>query len=210
MAKIDHNFNSNNRLSGKYYHSRNTEDRYNLTGEPDSIFRGFENRRNNGGNIDYTSTLSSSLILDIRSSYSQFKLRRYQQDQPSAADLGFTGIPAERRDGVFPRFDFRNYLTVGSLRSDYNNGQERPFNIFTLQPTLTQIFGKHTLKYGYDFRNLRERFSSAGYSEGRFLFDGTYTAPASNSSTTLRNARRTRHCIISFRYSGRQQFGQYY
>lgn len=186
LAKIDHNFNATNRLSGKYYHSRNTEDRYNLTGEPDSIFQGFENRRNNGGNLNYTSTISSNLILDVRASLSQFKLRRFQGDQPTAGELGFTGIPTSRRDGVFPRFDFTNYLTVGSLRSDYNNGQERPFTIFSFQPTLTQIFGKHTVKYGYDFRHLRERFSTAGYSAGRFLFDGLYTSPASNSNATVR------------------------
>ncbi len=188
LAKIDHNFNASNRISGKYYHSRNTEDRYNLTGAPDSIFRGFENRRNNGGNIDYTSTLSSNFILDVRSSYSQFKLKRFQDGQPTAAALGFTGIPSIRSGtGVFPRFDFRNYLTVGSLRSDYNAGQERPFNIFSLQPTLTQIYGDHTLKYGYDFRRLRERFTSDGYSSGRFLFDGTYTIQASNSGSTQRD-----------------------
>lgn len=187
LTKIDHNFNSNNRIFGKFYHSRNTEDRYNLTGEPDSIFRGFENRRNNGGNVDYTSTISSSLILDIRGSYSQFKLRRFQDEQPTAAELGFTGIPAARRDDIFPRFDFRNYLTVGSLRSDYNTGQERPFNILSVQPTVTQIVGNHTLKYGYDFRRLRERFSTGGNSAGRFLFDGTYTMQASNSGTTQRD-----------------------
>ena len=188
LAKIDHNFNANNRIFGKYYHSRNTEDRYNLTGAPDSLFRGFENRRNNGGNIDYTSTLSSNLVLDIRSSYSQFKLKRFQDGQPTAAALGFTGIPSIRSGtGVFPRFDFRNYLTVGSLRSDYNAGQERPFNIFSLQPTLTQIYGNQTLKYGYDFRRLRERFDSDGYSSGRFLFDGTYTIQASNSGATQRD-----------------------
>lgn len=187
LAKIDHNFNASNHLSGKYYHSRNTEDRYNLTGEPGSIFQGFENRRNNGGNLDYTSTLSSSLILDVRGSLSQFKLRRFQGDQPTAAKLGFTGIPASRQNSIFPRFDFTNYLTVGSLRADYGAGQERPFTIFSFQPTLTQIFGKHTFKYGYDYRHLRERFSTAGYSAGRFLFDGLYTSPASNSSTTIRN-----------------------
>ena len=188
LGKIDHNFNGANRISGKYYHSRNTEDRFNLTGEPDSITRGFENRRNNGGNVDYTSTLSSNLILDIRGSFSQFKLQRFQEGQPTAADLGFTGIPTSRQSGVFPRFDFRNYLTLGSQRSDYNNGQERPFTLLSVQPTLTQIFGKHTLKYGYDFRRLRERFSTDGFSAGRFTFDGTYTAPASNSNATLRNA----------------------
>lgn len=196
LAKIDHNINANNKIFGKYYHSRNTEDRYNLTGEPDSIFRGYENRRNNGGNVDYTSTLSSNFILDIRGSFSQFKLRRFQDGQPSAAELGFTGIPSTRSDGIFPRFDFRNYLTVGSLRADYNNGQERPFTLFSVQPTLTQIYGNHTLKYGYDFRRLREKFTSAGYSTGRFLFDGTYTMQASNSGATQRD--RAGRDIASF------------
>ena len=186
LAKFDHNFNSNNRISGKWYHSRNTEDRYNLTGTPDSVFRGFENRRNYGGNLDYTSTLSSSLILDVRGSWNEFKLKRFQ-DGPTAVDLGFTGVPTIRQNNIFPRFDFRNFLTVGSLRSDYNNGQERPFYLLSVQPTLTQIFGKHTLKYGYDFRHLNERFATNGNSTGRFAIEGIYTAPASNSSSTLRN-----------------------
>lgn len=187
LAKIDHNFNSNNRIFGKFYHSRNTEDRYNLTGEPDSITRGFENRRNNGANINFTSNINSNFVLDLRGSYNQYKLRRYQVDQPTAADLGFTGIPSDRQDGIFPRFDFRNYLTLGSQRSDYNGGQDRPFNLFSVQPTLTQIFGNHTLKYGYDYRHLRERFRTEGYSAGRFLFDGTYTMAASNSGATQRD-----------------------
>ena len=169
LARIDHNFNSSNRIFAKYYHSRNTEDRYNLTGEVDSIFRGFENRRNNGGNIDYTSIISPNFILDVRASYSQFKLRRYQGSQPTAADLGFNGIPLSRRNGIFPRFDFRNYLTVGSLRSDYNNGQERPFDLYSIQPTVTQILGNHTFKYGWDYRHLRERFQTDGYSSGSRL-----------------------------------------
>ena len=196
LVKIDHNFNDSNRMFVKYYHSRNTEDRYNLTLEPGSIFQGFENRRNNGGNIDYTSTLTNSFIFNIRASYSQFKLRRYQDEQPTAAELGFTGIPAIRADGVFPRFDFRNYMTVGSQRSDYNNGQERPFDLFSVQPTLTQIWGNHTLRYGYDFRKLRERFNSEGYRAGRFLFDGTYTMQASNSGATQRD--RAGRDIASF------------
>lgn len=197
LVKIDHNFNSTNRLSGKVYHSRNTEDRYNLTGEPDSITRGFENRRNNGGNLDYTSTLTSDFILDVRGSWNQFRLKRYQGDfQPSAADLGFTGVPAIRRDDIFPRFDFRNYMTLGSQRADYNEGQDRPFDLFSLQPTLTQVAGNHTIKYGYDYRKLHERFTTGGNTTGRFTIDGTYTMQASNSGATQRD--RAGRDIASF------------
>lgn len=192
MARIDHEINSNNRIFGKFYHSRNTEDRYNLTMEPGSIFQGFENRRNNGGNVDWTSTLSSNFILNLRGSFGMFKLRRFQEGQPTAGELGFTGIPADRQDNIFPRFDFpgpggSNRMTVGSLRADYNDGRDRPFDMFTLQPTITQIWGNHTFRYGYDFRKLHETFDYAGYASGRFQFRGTYTMPASNSSNTERD-----------------------
>lgn len=187
LVKIDHNFNSNNRMFAKWFRSANTEDRYNLEGTPDSITRGFENRRNNGFNANYTSILSSDWILDIRGSWNQFKLVRFQDGQPTAADLGFTGIPSSRQSNIFPRFDFRNYMTLGSQRADYNNGQDRPFDLWSVQPTLTHIFGNHSMKFGADYRKLRERFTTDGYAAGRFLIDGTYTMQASNSGATQRD-----------------------
>jgi hypothetical protein len=187
LARIDHNINENNTIFGKFYHSRNTEDRYNLTMEPDSIFRGYENRRNWGGNVTWTSTLSSNFVLDVRGSWGKFKLRRFQEGQPTTGDLGFTGIPSARQENIFPRFDFTNYMTVGSLRADYNDGRARPFDMFTFQPTLTQIWGNHSIKYGYDFRRLHETFDYQGNASGRFSFQGTYTMPNSGSGTTERD-----------------------
>src|SRR5262249_37361512 len=72
--------------------------------------------------------------------------------------------------------------------SDFNAGRLRPFMMGSLQPTVTQVLGNHSARYGYDLRVLRENFISNGSQGGRFFFDGTYTAPASNSSSTLRNA----------------------
>jgi hypothetical protein len=77
--------------------------------------------------------------------------------------------------------------TLGSTRSDWNEGRIRPFYMGSIQPTLTQVVGDHSLKYGYDFRVVRENFSTDAYKGGQFFFDGLFTAPASNSSTTLRN-----------------------
>jgi hypothetical protein len=187
IVKIDHNFNDNNRMFVKWFRSANTEDRYNLEGTPDSITRGFENRRNNGFNADYTSIITPSWIVNVRGSWNQFKLERFQEGQPTAGSLGFAGIPASRQNAIFPRFDFRNYMTLGSQRADYNDGQERPFDLWSVQPTVTHTTGNHTLKFGYDYRRLRERFYTAGYASGRFLIDGTYTMQASNSGATQRD-----------------------
>lgn len=184
LTRIDHNFNSNHRIFGKFFYSKSSEDRYNFIGEPDSITQGFEYRTNKGGNIDYTATLSSNFVLDIRSSLNDFAQERRPAKPVSAGDLGFTGIASLTDSTVFPRFDFTNYDTLGAERADFNEGLNRSFRLFSLQPTLTQIFGDHTLKYGYDYRRLTENRTTNGYNAGRFIFTGTYTAPASNSSTT--------------------------
>ncbi len=187
LTRIDHNFNSNNRIFGKFFYSKSTEDRYNFLEQPDSITQGFEYRTNKGGSLDYTTTLSNTFVLDVRSSLNDFKQTRVQANPMSAATLGFTGISAISQSTVFPEFDFTNFTTLGAQRSDYNEGLNRDFKLFSIQPTLTQIFGDHTLKYGYDYRRLMENRTTNGYNAGRFLFTGTYTSPASNSSSTIVN-----------------------
>ncbi|HEX8352259.1 MAG TPA: TonB-dependent receptor, partial [Pyrinomonadaceae bacterium] len=72
----------------------------------------------------------------------------------------------------------------------------RPFYVFSVQPTMTQITGNHTMRYGYDYRVLRENFSSNGYQGGRFFFDGTYTTvdlTTTTNSTNQTNTNRNRN-----------------
>lgn len=188
LTRIDHNFNDSHRVFGKIFYSKSNEDRLNFIDTPDSIAQGFELRTNKGGNIDYTATISSSLILDIRSSLNDFVQQRIQANPISAADLGFTTIGGITSSPVFPRFDFTNYDTLGAERADFNEGLTRNFRLFSLQPTLTQIFGNHTLKYGYDYRRLMENRQTNGNNAGQFTFTGAYTAQASNSNATAVNA----------------------
>jgi len=187
LAKVDHNLNPNHKISFTWANSKNTEDRYNLTMEPDSIFRGFEDRQNDRMHANYTGILKPNVILDLRGGWNRFRLNRYQVDQPTAAELGFTAVPSERQGLIFPRFDFQNYMTLGAQRADYNNGQNRPFDLYTIQPTITQIVGNHTLKYGYDYRYLRERFTNLGYAAGRFATNGQFTSASSTLASGQQN-----------------------
>jgi hypothetical protein len=198
LTRIDHRISSNQSIFGKYYHSFNPEDRQDWAGEVNGfpITRGFEYRTNDGGNLDYTNAVNPNFVFDIRVSLNRFVQERRPAESFDPATLGFTAasLAAMRGYQYLPRIMIRNLdatrpirSTLGSTRSDWNEGRIRPFYMGSIQPTITQSFDDHTLKYGYDFRVVRENFSTDGYKGGQFFFDGTFTAPASNSNATLRN-----------------------
>ena len=198
LARIDHRLTANQSIFGKYYHSFNPEDRQDWAGVVNNfpITQGFEYRTNDGGNIDYTNAFNSNMVFDIRVSLNRFVQERRPAELFDPAQLGFApaSLAAMRGYQYFPRIMIRNLdatrpirSTLGSTRSDWNEGRVRPFYMGSVQPTLTHVVDNHTMKYGYDFRVVRENFSTDAYKGGQFFFDGTFTAPASNSSSTLRN-----------------------
>ncbi len=197
LTRIDHKISEKQTIFGKYFHSFNPEDRYNWAGVVNDfpITSGFEDRTNDGGNVNYTVTITPTTVLDVRANFNRFQQERRPAQEYDPAQLGFTSqaLAVMRGYQYMPRFDIRTYdavrpvrSTLGSNRADYNGGLLRPFMMGSFQPTLTKIFGNHTTKSGYDLRVLRENLTTAGYQGGRFFFDGTYTTPASNSSSTLR------------------------
>jgi Carboxypeptidase regulatory-like domain len=204
LTRIDHKINEKQSIFGKYYHSFNPEDRYDWAADNPSSFingvsitQGFENRTNDGGNVDYTNMISATTLFDLRVSFNDFQQERHPAATIDPATLGFApqAISAFRGYQYFPMIEIRNLDSVrpiradlGSMRSDWNAGRLRPFMMGSIQPTVTRTMGNHTMKAGWDFRVVRENFISNGYQGGRLFFDGTYTSPASNSSSTLRNA----------------------
>ena len=198
LTRIDHRISTTQSIFAKYYHSFNPEDRQDWAGVVNDfpITRGFEFRTNDGGNIDYTNAFSSNRVFDIRMSLNRFVQERRPAEPFDPATLGFApaSLAAMRGYQYLPRIMIRNLdatrpirSTLGATRSDWNEGRIRPFYMGSIQPTLTQVIDNHSLRYGYDLRILRENFSTDAYKGGQFFFDGTFTAPASNSSSTLRN-----------------------
>src|SRR5215213_1574213 len=203
IMRVDHRLSESQSLFGKYYHSFNPEDRNNWTGTP--LTQGFEYRTNDGASLDYTNTLSNTMVLDVRTNLSRFVQERRPTQSFDPATLGFSAAALAAMNGYqyLPRFDIRTFdaqrpirSTLGASRSDWNGGLLRPFYTFAVQPSLTQITGDHTLRYGYDYRVLRENFSSNGYQGGRFFFDGTYTSidlTTTTNSNNQTNANRNRN-----------------
>jgi len=204
LTRIDHRINANQSIFGKYYHSFNPEDRYDWAADfpgsyinGTSITQGFEDRTNDGGNIDYTNMITANTVFDLRVSFNKFTQERHPAApfDPSTLPFAPQAISAFRGYQYFPMIEIRNLDAIrpiradlGSMRSDWNSGRLRPFMMGSIQPTVTRTFGNHTARAGWDLRIVRENFISNGYQGGRLFFDGTFTTPASNSSTALRNA----------------------
>jgi hypothetical protein len=202
LSRLDHQISQNHRIYANYYHSFNPEDRYNWTGTVNgkNPTAGIEFRTNDGGNIGYTATLTNTTVFDFKTSLNRFMQERAPTETFDLAQLGFSPqyVAAARGYQYLPRFDIFTYdqqrpvrSTLGSNRSDYNEGLTRPFYTFSAQPTVTHLVGSHTVRAGYDLRVLRENFATNGYQGGRFAFTGdfvTRTTSPTTSAVTAANA----------------------
>jgi hypothetical protein len=197
MGRVDHNFDSSNRLYATGYWNKRREDRYNwaqdaanatdgglINGIP--VTKGFDYRTNAGLTLGYTSTLSSSFLFDLRASGARFGEWRDPAAAIDPAAIGFAGPALQLMNGYdyLPLFTFGSFSTtnenstissLGARRSDWSQGFDRPMDTVSVQPTLTKIWRGHTARAGYDFRRQVWNITNAGYTGGRFAFTGAYT-----------------------------------
>jgi hypothetical protein len=197
LGRIDHNFNSANRLFVSGYWNKRQEDRYNwAAGAANAtaegaingfeVTRGFDYRSNTGVTLGFTSTRSSALVFDLRGSWAQFGEYRAPSQTFDPASLGFSGTTS----GLFGDYQYLPFITfggfsttnsnsriasLGSQRSDWNEGFNRPFTNLSLAPTVTWLWGAHSFRTGYDLRYRRWDITNEGYGAGRYHFAGTYT-----------------------------------
>jgi hypothetical protein len=204
IGRIDHNISPSKKLFLNGYFNKRREDRYNwalgasnatdgaIDGFP--VTQGFDYRTNLAGTLGYTQQISNSLLLDVRAAYSRFGEYRDPAATFDPAKLGFSSNTLALMNGYqyLPLFTFGSFSTtnsnstiasLGSQRSDWGDGFDRPFKTYSLTPVLTKITGGHTARLGYEGRLQHWDIISDGYPGGRFSFNGAYTR-ASNSAAT--------------------------
>jgi hypothetical protein len=202
MGRIDHNFTSSSRLFGTFYANKRQEDRYNWAQDASNasdgvingfaVTKGFDYRSNLGLNGGYTTSLNARTLVDVRASYTRFGEYRDPASEFDPALLGFSPTALQLMNGYsyLPLFTFGSFSTtnsgstiasLGSQRSDWGDGFDRPFYTLSLAPTLTRLMGGHTVRAGYDLRRQRWSITNDGFPGGRFAFNGAYTR-ANNSA----------------------------
>ena len=114
-------------------------------------------RGNIAASINLTSVLSPSMVNTARSSWNrhQFGISYYAVGY-DPAKLGFpASLTNQLQTVAFPQISVSNYFTLGGGNSTLNYS-----NNFVAGDTLTWTLGKHTVKFGGEFRHLTNNQSS--------------------------------------------------
>src|ERR1035438_3492094 len=127
---------------------------------PDIQFSQPFQRINDAYVVDWVGTISPTLILNARGSYNRFIEKGY-----GAANAGFDmsslGLPKSLLSQLpspvyFGNWTFDNYSELG--RSQSNNFTDT----FELQLSATKVTGSHTIKAGFDIRQINYEIQNTG------------------------------------------------
>jgi len=192
-GRIDHYFSDRSRLFGRY--SRLTRNQY-----PDVLFPGINSVNGSGANLDTYLQFRTSVTLNetytfsptFVGTFSYGFVRRVNHDSyggygldPSKFDLPQI-ITANQAIKGYPEFNLgENIPDIGSrINLIANNGH-------SFVATFDKVRGKHTLKFGVDYRILQYNTGSqTTAAAGSFTFNSTftqsdpYTASTGNTSGT--------------------------
>jgi len=153
-VRIDHNLTDQQRIFGRFSYRKSFNGPPQLFPGELGIAEGRVNNNDFGRNVvvDYTNTLSPSMLLNLRTSFARNRFLFDNQGLdfvPSSLGLPRTLDSAVDRY-MFPRFGVSTQVALGG--SDH---RQSGFNNYGLAGSLTKIAGKHSVKYGYEGRMLR-------------------------------------------------------
>lgn len=222
VARVDHNISEANRIWASGYYNTRQEDRYNWAlGAPNSpdglingfpITQGFDYRSNTGINAGWTWARRDASVFDVRVGYTQFGEHRDPAANFDPSSLGFSATTDSLMAGyqILPLMTFGSFSTtnqnstiasLGTQRSDWREGYNRPMTNITIAPVLTRILKAHALRAGYEWRYQKWQITDTGYPVGRYSFNGAYTR-ANNSAATNDRAQSWAQFLLGLPTSG--------
>lgn len=176
-ARVDHTFSDKQRAFMRYTFWKNL----NLPIDPYStktcVDRCTETMNTNQAVIGDTYSLSPTTFLDLRLSFTRFSYDRIALT--AGYDLTQLGWPAALNNAVAVRVQpiplVTGYNGVFSTNGTGSTIVARN-DIYSLMPSVTKIWGKHTIKFGGEWRRLTHNYYQQNNPSGSFNFDALMTS----------------------------------
>ncbi len=177
FARIDHNFSEKDKIFGRYAFNDVV---YNVTPGDNPNFKYFVAGRNQNIATGWIHILSPSLINELRYGYNRSVDNTLNERANTSFDLEALGLTGFRvvNDGnrkFTPRETGVPTIAVNgfSTLSEQDGGNGFDFNnLHQINDNVTWSRGAHSIKFGFDFRNVRLFRGAANTPRGNLNFNG--------------------------------------
>ncbi len=178
-VRLDHRFSDQDQLFGSYSFG---DVRSQRPGPLGPLWGGSDccpsvsNSRSQHFGTGYTHVFSERLLNDLHGGYFRYAVNAlpFNFGKNLGAQLGIPNVnrPAYPNSSGLTNIDVAGFTSLG----DSQWLPEHVFeNIFQVADTLTWVKGRHSLKFGIDFRRQQRNFFQLSNARGYFNFDGEYT-----------------------------------
>ena len=173
--KVDHIFNSSQRLFMRFTMMDSMYSKPNYWGNiADPFCCNPMNQKLYNTAIDYTNTLSSSMVVNVRYGFGRVVGNRYPWSK--GFQVATLGLPASidqiSNQPVFPTVRTQDYTGIGPDGGDvYLMGD----HTHSVLGNISKVVGRHSMKFGVDARFNLVNYGQLGTPSGGFNFDRTMT-----------------------------------
>lgn len=174
IAKIDHSFNSDNQLTGRYFYGTSDQS-FPLAILAGNILPGYNTVTPTTVHlvsISYLKILSPTKVNELRFGFNRFDEGFFPEDNnfdPRSIGLN-TGITNEQDFGL-PQIRIHDDLGIANIGATLSVPRARVDSNFHVIDNFSSKLTRHDLKFGYEFRRTTvDQFFDAGY-RGRLDFD---------------------------------------
>ncbi|MBI2689449.1 MAG: TonB-dependent receptor [Acidobacteria bacterium] len=175
--KIDHNLSQNRRMFVRYNRFKQDTAAADFWDNGAAPSDGIMYWGSHNAAIDYTETIGAGTVLNIRGGLSLFDA--WRPAFTYGYDVTKLGLPASLQEVTLktgapriPRFDIQDFNSIGP-----NNGSTYKSNnvAYTVVGNLTRVSGKHSMKFGGEWRTFGLGFAQFGSSPANFVFTRAMT-----------------------------------
>ena len=174
VMRIDHRFSDRNNFSVSYYTERSTDTApFSFSGPSLPGFGELDLITNHAVTLHDTHSFSPTVVNEATADF-------HRRDQPgvvpqntkSPASLGFNGINPDDPSAAGPPAMYIGDINVGNT---YQGPQARRDNTWEYRDTVSWIKGRHTFKFGAEYKAYEQNQIFDFLNNGYLLFDGSGT-----------------------------------
>jgi hypothetical protein len=186
LGRLDFNISDKNRLSFDFRHNDRLQHKNLYFNNP--AYGTLLARKNWGSSLDDIYTITPTLVLDARASWTRFhEISGSPGDGVDPTTYGFPSYMATSSEFVgLPYMQFAGGCGANAVAFQcvgMTGDADTPYDIFQIFTSIVKITGNHTIKAGVDLRDYRESTYPHGNSDGTFTFNSNWvTGPTSTAA----------------------------